>query len=241
MYITLAIDDRGLTSELAHLIGLNSIGECGPKGLALLFSIQNTFECPEMPFNSVQSAIESELDRNPSHTLRRLKVSIQRMAHRLVQLDEDAAILISTPQGSKSGPPYVGVISRNAMGSNPEGPRYEASVLDRSDLRSFLAGMEDAATNKVADSVLNAVANATDPIELLEGADLPELVAVIQILWKAYRKGDLTEGQYEQVASRLLRVGGSQILRASLAFTIPGVGPALSALLFSHRIEQYRA
>lgn len=226
--------------QLAQLLQLESADRCAPEQLALLFSIHEAFDWRDRSFNAVKDNLGNQFERHPARTLKMIKASIQRMSHRFVELDQETSILISNRNQNKGKMPLVGVIASQSRARSGETPDYQVSVLGSSELRAFVAGMQDAATRKISDKVLQAVNDATDFSDLLEDADLPLLVHVAQALWNAHRNGDLTAGEYEQVASKLFRVSGMRILQASAAFTIPGIGPGLAALLFAHRMEQFR-
>ena len=240
MYLKLAIDDEGLIRQLAQLLEREYSGDCKPDELALLFSVQEAFIWRDTSFTDIRNNLSDEFERHPSRTLKSIKTTIQRMSHRLVVLDNYTSILISNSNQNNGSFPSVGVIASEPQALSEAAPHYSASVLGSSELRAFVAGMQDAATKTITDKVLQGVDDATDISDLLGDADLPILVHVAHALWKEQRNGDLTALKYEQVLSKLFRVSGMRILQASAAFTIPGIGPGLAGLLFAYRIEQFR-
>lgn len=240
MYVKLATDDESLVRQLAQLLQRESAESCTPEQLALLFSVQEAFDWRDASFHVIKNALSDEFQGHPARTLKTIKTSILRMSHRLVDLDQEMSILISNSSHSKCRLPLVGVLALQAQTQSGATSIYQASVLGSSELSAFIAGMQDAATRKISDRVLQAMNDATDVSDLLGDADLPILVHVAQALWKAQRDGDLPAGEYEQVVSKLFRVSGMRILQASTAFAIPGIGPGLAALLFAHRVEQFR-
>ena len=52
--------------------------------------------------------------------------------------------------------------------------------------------------------------------------------------------GKVSEQNYSEAVWKLLRVSSAQVLKASIAFSLPGIGPAISAALFASRIERHR-
>lgn len=240
MYLKLAIDDEGLVRQLAQLLRHESSSDCAPDELALLFSVQEAYEWREASFIFVKHQLADGFERRPAHTLMKLKTTVQRMSHRLVELDDATSILISSSNQDSGRLTSVGMFEKLARMSTEANPKIRTTVLGTTELKTFVAGMQNAATRKIADAVLQGVNDASDFNDLLGDADLPTLVYVAQALWNAQRDGGLTARKYEQIASKLFQVSGMRILQASAVFTIPGIGPGLAALLFAHRIERLR-
>ena len=66
------------------------------------------------------------------------------------------------------------------------------------------------------------------------------IAIIAQQAWRASQMGKVSEQNYSEAVSKLLRVSSAQALKASIAFSLPGIGPAISAAFFASRIERHR-
>ena len=224
---------------MASLLRATSLSECRPRDLALLYVAHVAFKLGDFSFSSSVQRLSTIVDAAPAGALKRLKSEIQNTQHRTVVLGDEGQALISETIPAERFPLSISILPPLQFGSLKPTTETEPFILPARLLNEIRAGMEHAATRQVATQLIEGTFDLDgldDMVELPFGA----MAMIAQQAWHASQRGKLSEQDYSDVLSKLLRVSSAQVLKASLAFSLPGIGPAISAALFASRIERHR-
>lgn len=224
---------------MAALLRATSLAQCGPRDLALLYVAHVAFQLGEFSFSSSVQRLSSIVDAAPGDALRLLKSEIQNTQHRTVVLGEEEQALISETVPRERFPMSISVLPGAQFGTREANVSAAPVILPARLLNDIRTGMEDAATWQIAAQVIES---AFDIEGLDDWSELPlgTIAIIAQQAWRASQMGEVSERNYSEAVSKLLRVSSAQVLKASLAFSLPGIGPAISAALFASRIERHR-
>ena len=239
MYISLDTRDHSLAHQIASLLRATTLSECGPRDLALLYAAHVTFQLGDFSFSPSVQKLNAIVDAAPGEALQRLKFAVQNTDHRIVKLDEEGHALISETIPRDRFPFSISILHMVEAGNLEVQASKGAFILSARLLSDVRAGMEDAATRQVANQ-LREGAFELDGLDDLSEIPLGALAMIAQEAWRASQTGKLSEQHYSEAVSKLLRISSAQVLRASIAFSLPGIGPAISAALFASRIERHR-
>ena len=235
MYLSIGIADEQLLRHLAVLLAKDAPTSYTLSDLALLYIVKRAFDLRVSSPSQATNCLGIQLKENPVDALRKIKITAQNTVHRVVEIDSESTALLSSINSGGDDDLQIMIVSNDQEVDEHE--FREPKNLSTDLISSIQEGFENAGAKRMANQLSRQLLDG-EHLEEYSELPLPLLFAIAQLAWPEANRGEEEEQRYSENLSRILRASSAQVLRASLVFSIPGIGPAVAALLFANRLER---
>lgn len=240
MFLKIERTDSALIERLARFISSKSISDLAPEDLAFIWILRNALDSRNSNPDDLKRIAVEAMEIAPVETLKSLKQWMMRSDHRILSGGNGAKFLVNTTSRKRTRSLQIVLLSsshvKSTNGVDPEMADLAVSS-DEAVWRLFEDAIADQGCEKIAANILNEKVLPED-LDGLVDLPVPQLVSIVYTLWRASNDGHISKSQFEIISARILRVSVTTIVKHTVVFSIPGIGPAASSLLFARRIER---